>query len=291
MPDFSKRDATKQRRAAEGRDLLAAAGAVFDSSLDPKQTMRTIARMAIPQLAELCVIDLIREDGLLGDSVVAAVDRRLARGLEELRVREPLSPAGDHPVARALHSREPVVVPDLIGAEALEQMTPSVAYRRLIQGAGCRSAVVIRLAARGRLLGALSLLRTRSEGTIDPDRLALMQDLADRAAMALDNAKLYAERAHVARTLQRSLLPDDLPDVTGLQLASVYRPVGQLRAEAGGDFYDAFEVPSGCWLAVGDVCGKGTEAAAVTAMVRRGIRARSASVRRARPRFSRRSIR
>ena len=103
------RDATKQRRAAEGRDLLAAAGAVFDSSLDPKQTMRTIARMAIPQLAELCVIDLIREDGLLGDSVVAAVDRRLARGLEELRAREPLSPAGDHPVARALHSREPVV--------------------------------------------------------------------------------------------------------------------------------------------------------------------------------------
>jgi PAS domain S-box-containing protein len=265
------RDATEQRKATEGKDLLAAAGAAFDASLDPQQTMRTIARMAIPQLAELCVIDLIREDGLLGDSVVAAADERLARRLEQLRAREPLHPAGDHPVARALRSREPVVMHDLSTPEALDQVAQSPAHRRLIEGAGYRSAVVIRLAARGRLLGALSFLNA-PDGVFDADRLALMQDLAGRAAMALDNANLYAERTRVARTLQRSLLPDALPAVAGLQLASVYRPVGQ-GSEAGGDFYDVFEAPSGCWLAVGDVCGKGTEAAAVTAMVRHSIRA------------------
>ncbi|MFI5010687.1 MAG: PAS domain S-box protein, partial [Solirubrobacterales bacterium] len=265
------RDATEQRKVTEGKDLLAAAGAAFDASLDPQQTMRTIARMAIPQLAELCVIDLIREDGLLGDSVVAAADERLARRLEQLRAREPLHPAGDHPVARALRSREPVVMHDLSTPEALEQVAQSPAHRRLIEGAGYRSAVVIRMAARGRLLGALSFLNA-PDGVFDADRLALMQDLAGRAAMALDNANLYAERTRVARTLQRSLLPDALPVVAGLQLASVYRPVGQ-GSEAGGDFYDVFEAPSGCWLAVGDVCGKGTEAAAVTAMVRHSIRA------------------
>ncbi len=266
------RDATEQRKVTEGKDLLAAAGAAFDTSLDPQQTMRTIARMAIPQLAELCVVDLIRADGLLGDSVAAAADERLARRLEELRAREPLFPSGDHPVARALRSREPVVVHDRSTSEALERVAQSPEYRRLIERAGYRSAVVIRLAARGRLLGALSFLSTTSDGGPDAERLSLMQDLAARAAMALDNANLYAERARIAQTLQQSLLPDALPEVAGLQLASVYRPVGQ-GSEAGGDFYDVFQAPSGCWLAVGDVCGKGTEAAAVTAVVRHSIRA------------------
>lgn len=266
------RDATEQRKVTEGKDLLAAAGAAFDASLDPQQTMRTIARMAIPQLAELCVIDLIRADGLLGDSVAAATDERLARRLEELRAREPLIPSGEHPVARALRSREPVVVHDRGAGKELERVAQNPEYRRLIERAGYRSVVVIRLAARGRLLGALSFLSTASDGGSDAERLALMQDLAARAAMALDNANLYEERARVAQTLQQSLLPDALPEVAGLQLASVYRPVGQ-GSEAGGDFYDVFEAPSGCWLAVGDVCGKGTEAAAVTAMVRHSIRA------------------
>ncbi len=75
-----------------------------------------------------------------------------------------------------------------------------------------------------------------------------------------------------ARALERSLLPDDLPAVEGLELASAYRPVAD-GGQAGGDFYDAFVLPSGVWLVVGNVCGKGTEAAALTAMVRHSIRA------------------
>jgi len=77
---------------------------------------------------------------------------------------------------------------------------------------------------------------------------------------------------HVAHTLGRSLLPDALPAIAGLSLASAYRPVVE-DSEAGGDFYDAFLLPSGCWLVVGDVCGKGPEAAGLTAMVRHSIRA------------------
>ncbi len=235
-------DATEQRRVTEGKDLLAAAGAAFDTSLDPQQTMRTIARMAIPQLADLCVIDLIREDGLLGDSVAASADERLTRRLEELRAREPLDPGGAHPVAQALRSREPVVVGDLTTPEALEQVAQSPEHRRFMQGAGYRSAVVIRLAARGRLLGALSFLHTDHGGSAVSDNLVLMQDLASRAAMALDNANMYAERTRVARTLQRSLLPDALPAVAGLQLASVYRPVGQ-GSEAGETATTSFRRP------------------------------------------------
>jgi serine phosphatase RsbU (regulator of sigma subunit) len=265
------REIAALHRAAEAKDLLASASAAFDASLDPLQTMRTIARAAVPQLADLCVIDLIREDGAVGDSVVAAVEERITRGLEELRAREPLELAGSHPVARALRSDEPVWIHDLTDPAALDQVAQSEEHLRFIHAARYRSAVVIKLTARGRLLGALSLLRTREGHDFDADHLPLMQDLANRAALALDNANLYAERTRVARTLQRSLLPDALPTVGGLRLASAYHPVGE-GSEVGGDFYDVFESPSGCWLVVGDVCGKGVEAAAVTALVRHSIR-------------------
>ncbi len=107
----------------------------------------------------------------------------------------------------------------------------------------------------------------------DPPLFAgFIRDVAEQRRVTEAKDRLYAERTHVARTLQRSLLPDALPEMAGVQLASAYHPVGEGN-EVGGDFYDVFEVPSGCWLVVGDVCGKGPEAAAVTALVRHSIRA------------------
>jgi hypothetical protein len=265
-------EVTELRKAAEAKDLLISASAAFDASLDPLQTMHTVADTAVPRLADLCVIDLLREDGTIGDSVVAALEEGLTRRLEELRAREPLDIEGSHPVARALRSAEPVWVLDLTDPATLLQAAQSEEHMRFMRHAGYRSAVVVKLIARGRVLGTLSFLRTNNGRDFDTDHLPLMRDLAGRAAMALDNANLYAERAHVARTLQRSLLPDALPEVPGVQFASAYHPVGE-GAEVGGDFYDVFQVPSGCWLVVGDVCGKGTEAAAVTALVRHSIRA------------------
>jgi serine phosphatase RsbU (regulator of sigma subunit) len=101
---------------------------------------------------------------------------------------------------------------------------------------------------------------------------ALLREVEELRRAAEEKDLLISERTHVARTLQRSLLPDALPALAGVQLASAYHPVGEGN-EVGGDFYDVFEVPSGCWLVVGDVCGKGPEAAAVTALVRHSIRA------------------
>jgi PAS domain S-box-containing protein len=266
------RDVTELRKAADAKDLLASASAAFDTSLDPVQTMRTIAHTAVPRLADMCVIDLIREDGTIGDSVVAAIEDEVTRRLEELRANEPLDMDGAHPVARALRSREPVWIHDLRDPLTLGEAAQSEEHMQFMRDAGYRSAVVIKLIARGRLLGALSFLRTRNDRDFEAEHLPLMQDLANRAAMALDNATLYAERARVARTLQRSLLPDALPMVEGLRFASAYHPVGE-GGDVGGDFYDAFTLASGCWLAMGDVCGKGAEAASVTALVRHSIRA------------------
>jgi serine phosphatase RsbU (regulator of sigma subunit) len=266
------REVAELRRAAEAKDLLISATASLDASLDPLQTVQTVAGTAVPQLADLCVIDLLREDGTIGDSIAAAEEERLTRRLEELRAREPLVLSGPHPVAHALRSGEPLQVYDLTDPATLRRAAQSEEHMRFMRRAGYRSAVVVKLTARGHVLGALSFLRLAGGGELLPEHLPIMQDLANRAAMALDNANLYAERTHVVRTLQRSLLPDALPEVPGVQLASAYHPVGEGN-EVGGDFYDVFSVPSGCWLVVGDVCGKGTEAAAVTALVRHSIRA------------------
>ena len=94
-----------------------------------------------------------------------------------------------------------------------------------------------------------------------------------RAATAVDNARLFEERSHIARTLQHSLLPPQLPDIPGIEIAARYRPTGEGN-EVGGDFYDLFETAEGDWaIVVGDVCGKGADAAALTGLSRHTIRA------------------
>ncbi|HTB50189.1 MAG TPA: GAF domain-containing SpoIIE family protein phosphatase [Solirubrobacteraceae bacterium] len=256
----------------EASELLAAAGGVFDRSLDPRQTMRAIADIAVPRLAQLCVIDLLREDGTVGETVMVAEQEKEPGKLEALRAEYPLDLEGEHPVARAIRSRVPVVTDDLRDALALEQIAPEHEVRELIASSGYRSAIVVPLISRGRQLGALSFFYKREARRDDAEHMTLMCDLADRAATALDNATMYAARTHMARTLQHSLLPETLPVLEKVDVSSAYHPVGEGN-QVGGDFYDVFTTPLGCWLVVGDVCGKGPEAAAVTALVRHSIRA------------------
>ena len=129
--------------------------------------------------------------------------------------------------------------------------------------------MLIPLRARGRTVGVMALGFGEVVGT---DHLALFEDLGRRAALAIDNARLYEERANVARTLQRSLLPPVLPEVPGIDLAARYVAAGE--SEVGGDFYDCFRTGDGEWaVVIGDVCGKGAEAAAVTALARYTVRA------------------
>jgi serine phosphatase RsbU (regulator of sigma subunit) len=263
---------SKRRRAIEARELLAVAGGTFDRSLDPGQTMRAIANMAVPRLAEMCVIDLLREDGMPGDTVVVAEQERQAVRLEASRTAYPLDLDSEHPVARAVRSREPVVAREPSDARELQSIASELETCKPRSSSDFRSVVAVPLIARGRLLGVFSCFFSQENRPRDNEHLALMRDVADRAAIALDNASMYAARTHLARTLQRSLLPESLPILERLTLSSAYHPVGEGN-EVGGDFYDVFTTPLGCWLVVGDVCGKGPEAAAVTALVRHSIRA------------------
>ncbi len=266
------RDITERRRAEAAKEFLAAASAALDASLDPEQTLRTIVRTAVPELAELCIIDLLEEDGSIGRAAAAASRPELAAELEELRARFPLDPAGAHPVAQVLRTGEPMVLRDLSAPDVVEQVAQSDEHRAFMLRAGYRSAAVVAMWARGRTLGAISFLHVDSDRRYDPADLAFLQDLGARAAMALDNARLYAERSHIAGTLQRGLLPSALPEPPGVEVAWAYHPARE-GMEVGGDFYDAFEA-AGAWVfAVGDVCGKGAEAAALTSLLRYSVRA------------------
>ena len=145
-------------------------------------------------------------------------------------------------------------------------------HLEIIRGLGIREAIVAPLRARGRILGAVTFVAAESEHRFTRDDVDLVEELARRAGLSVDNARLYTERSAIAHTLQAELLPATLPEVPGVRVAVRYRAAGELN-EVGGDFYDVFERGGDGWaFVIGDVSGKGAEAAAVTALARHTVR-------------------
>ena len=132
------------------------------------------------------------------------------------------------------------------------------------------------LTARGSVLGTLTPVDHAVRPTAFDDTARRTADrLAERAALALDNARLHEQQAHIAGVLQHSLLPRSLPEIPGFELASRFLAAGEAY-EVGGDFYDAFRTGSRSWsIVIGDVCGKGPEAAALTSLARYTVRTAS----------------
>ncbi len=265
------RDITAEVRRRRAQEFLVAAGRLLDSSLDPEQTARTIVSTAVPELAELCLIDFRRADGSLGDSVVAGFRPEMAERLEAIRRDQPLDPGGEHPVAQVLRLGRPLVWRDLTAPEVVDKVSQNDDHLRLMREAGYVSAAVVPLIARGHALGALSFLHTSGDLRYDPDDLDFLAELGDRAAMALDNARLYRERDRIAENLQRGLRPPEPVEIPGLEISVVFEAAGE-GIEIGGDLYDVLPTDDGCWILVGDVAGKGSAAAGVSVAVRHAVR-------------------
>jgi len=265
------RDITAEKRRRRAQEFLVAASRLLDTSLDLEQTARTIVATAVPELAEICVIDFLREDGSYGDSVVAGADPAAAARLEEIRRSAPLDPDGEHPVALVMRADKPMIWRDLKAPDVIEQVAQSDEHRELIDEAGYNSAAVVPLIARGHKLGAVSFLHASRDLRYDEGDLAFLGELGDRAAMALDNARLYSERTRISESLQRGLRPPRPAPVPGLAIEVVFEAAGE-GIEVGGDLYDVLPTADGCWVLIGDVAGKGTEAAAVSVALRHAVR-------------------
>ena len=259
------RDVTARRQAEAERErllaraaLLAEASELFDRSLDEELTLRRVAQLCVRDIADTCVILLGDAPERLRGVVAAARDDERERDLMATLTRS----AVHEPFAGVMGGAE--------GARVAA--TPA--------GLGTARSVIVPLRARGRAHGVLAAGFDDLAAGSDGEALALFEDLARRAALALDNARLYEERDQVARTLQRSLLPGALPDVPGVELAGRYVAAGAGN-EVGGDFYDCFATGGGDWaLVIGDVCGKGAEAASLTALARYTLRAAAQHTRR-----------
>ncbi|HEY3021738.1 MAG TPA: SpoIIE family protein phosphatase [Solirubrobacteraceae bacterium] len=252
------RDITERKRAEERQRFLAETSAGLEAALDLPTVVESVCEACVPFLADFCEINLVQADGAIARLGNRAADRAgVSRAIE----REPIDPRGEHPVAVAvrtgqLRSFDALPPAGVIGARERE------AALRL----GVRGGIVAPLRARGRTVGALALGHT---GAVPGgEDVELAGEVARRAALAIDNVLLYERERNVAETLQRSLLPQELPQPPGLALAARYLPGGR-GIEVGGDWYDAIPLPDGgTALVIGDVVGRGLRAASVMGHLR-----------------------
>lgn len=266
------RDITSRKKDEDALRFLAEASVAFDSSLDLDKTLQNVARISVPFLADACSIELVERGDQIRQVAAAASDSAVEETMVELG-RYPIDPGGPHPVAEAVREGE-VKIYEEMPDSLLEAIAHSPEHLDLMRKVPTPTGgVVAPLAARGRMLGAISFGCIGSMRKVTTIDRSLVEDVARRAATAIDNARLYSERGTIANTLQHSLLPPRLPDIPGVEIAARFRPGGD-ETELGGDFYDVFDVGAAGWvIAIGDVFGKGSDAAAITALARYTLRA------------------
>ncbi|MFC8131478.1 SpoIIE family protein phosphatase [Streptomyces sp. NPDC057302] len=256
----------------EASDLLA-------GTLDRDQTLALMAQMTVPTLATWCAVYTIADQSSEPYlSYVLHEDEERIDGLKALLSK--IAPPDPVPTPGARVWAAP--------SEAAHQAALRTSMRSLglgepmSLGAGIGTTlstasavggetVVLPLVARNRVIGMLTLGKPSDEH-FRQEILELAEDLSRRAALALDNARLYSERMAISQSLQRSLLPPGLPQIPGVEVEVIYRAAGEGN-EVGGDFYDLFPIRDGAYgFAIGDVCGTGPEAAAVTGLARHALR-------------------
>ena len=253
--------------------FLADASTELASSLDYEATLSKVAQLAVPTFADWCAIDVV-VDGRLHRLAVEHVDPakvQLARDLEERYPSDPDAPTGAWNVMRTGRSELiPEITDEMLWASVKDEEQLQIA-----RDLHLRSALTVPLVARGRVLGVITWVSAESERLYTADDLTLAEDLAKRAAIAIDNAELHSETLATATQLQHAVLPETLPETAGWQLASHYSPSG--RTEVGGDFYDTVPLSDGrLAMFVGDVMGRGVAAAAAMAQMRAAVRAYTA---------------
>ncbi|MGI5403307.1 SpoIIE family protein phosphatase [Streptomyces sp. CA-135486] len=256
----------------EASDLLA-------GTLDRDQTLALMAQMTVPTLATWCAVYTIADqasDPYL--SYVLHEDEERIDGLKALLSKidppDPVPTPGarvwtapaeaGHKAALRTSRRE-------LGLGSSPPVSSGIGATLATAAAVGGETVVLPLFARNRVIGMLTLGKP-SDDHFRQEILELAEDLSRRAALALDNARLYSERMAISQSLQRSLLPPELPQIPGVEVEVIYRAAGEGN-EVGGDFYDLFPIRDGAYgFAIGDVCGTGPEAAAVTGLARHALR-------------------
>jgi PAS domain S-box-containing protein len=267
-------DITTEKLSELRERFLARASDTLMSSLDHEQTLTNVAWLAVPEVADWCAVDLLDANGERELVAVAHRDPSKAELAAELARLRPTRPEPGGGVERVLATGVSELYPQVgVTPPPLAPGAEPSRYQQLLAEVGLHSVIICPLRARGRTLGAMTLINAESSRSFDEGDLSFAEELAARAGVAVDNARLATARRTTAMTLQESLLPSRLPDIPGWQVAGLYRPgATDEETEVGGDFYDVFETEAGWMVLLGDVTGKGMQAAAMTSLVRHGAR-------------------
>ncbi|MEV5105353.1 SpoIIE family protein phosphatase [Streptomyces massasporeus] len=275
--------AAEVAQARQHLSVIADAGMKIGTTLDLQQTARELADVVVPHLADLAAVDVL-------ESVVARGTITPVSGGSPAEFRA-LAVAAGYPTD-AIHAADPVgelatygssriitqcvrsarpVLVERVDGKMLRRLARDSRAALALHEAGAHSYLALPLVARGKVLGTLSLYRTVNERPFDDRDQVLASELAARAAICIDNARLYGRERGTALTLQRSLLPSTPAQREGLDIAARYRPA---LSEVGGDWYDVLPLgPGRTGLVVGDVMGKGVQAAAIMGQLSTATRA------------------
>ncbi|WP_441250031.1 SpoIIE family protein phosphatase [Kitasatospora sp. McL0602] len=236
----------------EASDLLA-------GTLEHEQTLALMAQMAVPTLSTWCAVYTTGDQGAGADlAFVLHEDEDRIDGLRALLDKTPAPETDPAPGARFWTA--PVDTARASGQADSPELAGLLG-----------ETVVLPLAARNRVIGLL-VLGVGAGQRLRQEILELAEDLSRRAALALDNSRLYSERTATSQAFQRALLPPELPKIPGVEVEVFYQAAGEGN-EVGGDFYDIFPIREGTYgFAIGDVCGTGPEAASVTGLARNSLR-------------------
>ncbi|HZC85305.1 MAG TPA: SpoIIE family protein phosphatase [Rubrobacter sp.] len=253
--------------------LLAAAGPSLSASLDYRETLEGITRLLVPELADWCLLDIVDDNGNVNQLAAAHAEVEKEDLLKRLREHREFGEGDPGSTAEVLRTGQSVLLPHLPDPTFYERALGRGEHLDIVLRLEPRSLMCVPLLARGRTIGAITLVSSKPDRRYDTEDLLLAEDLAYRCALAADNARLYRGRSEIARVLQRSLLPPHLPEIPGVEVGAEYLSVEE-ASEVGGDFYDLINTVEDGWIcAIGDVRGKGVEAASVTALARYTIRA------------------
>ncbi|MGW3954892.1 SpoIIE family protein phosphatase [Streptomyces sp. NPDC004752] len=268
----------RAERARERLSLLYDAGVRIGSTLDVTRTAEELAQVAVPQFADIVTVELL-DPVLHGEEPPEASTEMRRVALAGLDQDHPLYPVGElirfiaaHPVSAGLDEGRSVLVKDLSAVDGWRDQDPERARRILAHGV--HSLLVVPLRARGVVLGVADFWRAATSAPFEQEDVSFAEELAARAAVAIDNARRYTREHTMAVTLQRSLLPRDLPEQSALEVAYRYLPA---MAGVGGDWFDVIPLPgTRVALVVGDVVGHGLHAAATMGRLRTAVHTFSA---------------
>ncbi|MBK3566356.1 SpoIIE family protein phosphatase [Streptomyces sp. MBT62] len=283
--DVTEREqaAAEVAQARQHLSVVAEAGVRIGTTLDLQQTARELADVAVPHVADLAAVDVLESvvahggiTPVAGDAQVEFRALAVAAGYltDAIHAADPvgeLATYGPHRIiTQCVREAGPILV-ERVDRPMMRRIARDGRAAQTLHAAGVHSYLAVPLIARGEVLGTLSLYRTVNERPFDEQDRVLASELAARAAICIDNARLYGRERTTALTLQRSLLPPAPARQEGLDIAARYLPA---LSEVGGDWYDVLPLgPGRTGLVVGDVMGKGVQAAAIMGQLSSATRA------------------